>query len=96
MLCQRLDLSFEALVAIDGSKFKAANRRDRTFTFTFTFTSAKSERRMQDIEASINRYQKYGRYSRYGYADMPPGRQLHPFATEAEALMAGYSAAGSG
>ena len=47
MLCQRQDLFSEALVVIDGSKFKAVNRRDRNFT------SAKLERRMQDIEASI-------------------------------------------
>ena len=50
MLCQRLDLFAEALVAIDGSKFKAVNHRDRNFT------SAKLERRMRDIEASIGRY----------------------------------------
>jgi transposase len=50
MLCQRLDLFSEALVAIDGSKFKAVNHRDRNFT------SAKLERRMRDIEASITRY----------------------------------------
>ena len=50
MLCQRLDLFSEALVAIDGSKFKAVNHRDRNFT------SAKLERRMRDIEASISRY----------------------------------------
>src|SRR5580658_9694957 len=50
VLCQRLDLFSEALVAIDGSKFKAVNHRDRNFT------SAKLERRMRDIEASISRY----------------------------------------
>ena len=50
MLCQRLDLFSEALVAIDGSKFKAVNHRDRNFT------SAKLEPRMRDIEASIGRY----------------------------------------
>src|SRR6202051_445203 len=50
MLCQRLDLFAEALVAIDGSKFKAVNHRDRNFT------SAKLERRMGDIEASIRRH----------------------------------------
>jgi hypothetical protein len=32
MLCQRLGLFAEALVAIDGSKFKAVNHRDRNFT----------------------------------------------------------------
>src|SRR5258707_10221021 len=50
VLCQRLDLFSEALVAIDGSKFKAVNHRDRNFT------SAKLERRMRDIESSIARY----------------------------------------
>jgi hypothetical protein len=37
-------------VAIDGSKFKAVNNRDRNFT------SAKLQRRMEEIESSINRY----------------------------------------
>ncbi|KXV03261.1 transposase [Caballeronia megalochromosomata] len=50
MLCQRLDLFADAIVAIDGSKFKAVNHRDRNFT------SAKLERRMRDIESSIARY----------------------------------------
>jgi transposase len=50
VLCQQLGLFSEALVAIDGSKFKAVNNRDRNFT------SAKLQRRMEDIEASINRY----------------------------------------
>ena len=50
VLCQRLELFSEALVAIDGSKFKAVNHRDRNFT------SAKLERRMRDIEESIGRY----------------------------------------
>ncbi|NYH14211.1 hypothetical protein GGD41_001439 [Paraburkholderia bryophila] len=46
---QRLDLFAGAIVAIDRSKFKAVNHRDRNFT------SAKLERRMRDIEASISR-----------------------------------------
>jgi transposase len=50
VLCQRLDFFAEAIVAIDGSKFKAVNHRDRNFT------SAKLERRMRDIESSISRY----------------------------------------
>ena len=50
VLCQRLGLFSEALVAIDGSKFKAVNNRDRNFT------SAKLKRRMEEIEASVNRY----------------------------------------
>jgi len=50
VLCQQLDLFSEALVAIDGSKFKAVNNRDRNFT------SSKLRRRMEEIESSINRY----------------------------------------
>ncbi len=50
VLCQRLGLFTDALVAIDGSKFKAVNNRDRNFT------SAKLKRRMEEIESSINRY----------------------------------------
>ena len=50
VLCQQLNLFSEALVAIDGSKFKAVNNRDRNFT------SAKLQRRMQEIESSITRY----------------------------------------
>jgi transposase len=50
VLCQQLGLFSEALVAIDESKFKAVNNRDRNFT------SAKLQRRMEEIESSINRY----------------------------------------
>jgi len=50
VLCRELGLFAEAVVAIDGSKFKAVNNRDRNFT------SAKLQRRMQEIEASIERY----------------------------------------
>jgi len=49
-LCRQLNLFSRALVAVDGSKFKAVNNRDRNFT------SAKVQRRMEQIEASINRY----------------------------------------
>jgi len=49
-LCRKLDLFSQAIVAIDGSKFKAVNSSDKNFT------SAKMERRVQQIEDSINRY----------------------------------------
>lgn len=49
-LCRDLKLFSHAIVAIDGSKFKAVNNRDRNFT------SAKLQRRMEEIEASIERY----------------------------------------
>jgi len=49
-LCRRLNLFAEASVAIDGSKFKAVNNRDRNFT------AAKMKRRMEQIEESVERY----------------------------------------
>ena len=49
-LCRKLDLFSESIVAIDGSKFKAVNNRDRNFT------SAKLRARMEQIEQSIDRY----------------------------------------
>ena len=49
-MCQQLDLFSDAVVAIDGSKFKAVNSSDRNFT------DAKLKRRMQEIEANIARY----------------------------------------
>ncbi len=50
VLCRRLKLFSEAVVAIDGSKFKAVNNRDKNFT------SAKVQKRIEQIEASIDRY----------------------------------------
>jgi transposase len=50
VLCQKLDLFVQAVVAIDGSKFKAVNNRDRNFT------NAKLKRRLEQIEESIARY----------------------------------------
>ena len=50
VLCRQLNLFTEAIVAIDGSKFKAVNNRDKNFT------PAKMQRRMAQIEESIARY----------------------------------------
>jgi transposase len=50
MVCRELGLFADSLVAIDGSKFKAVNNRDRNFT------SAKLARRMKEIESSIDHY----------------------------------------
>jgi transposase len=50
LLCRRLDLFSQALVAIDGSKFKAVNNRDRNYT------RAKVQRRLEQIEESVARY----------------------------------------
>ena len=49
-LCRQLGLLATASVAIDGSKFKAVNNRDRNFT------AAKMQRRMAQIEESVARY----------------------------------------
>src|SRR5246500_5612693 len=49
-LCRKLELFHEASVAIDGSKFKAVNARDRNFT------QAKMQRRLAQIDESIARY----------------------------------------
>ena len=50
VLCRRLDLFSKAVVAIDGSKFKAVNNRDKNFT------AAKVEARLAQVETSIGRY----------------------------------------
>ncbi|SFU26743.1 IS1182 family transposase [Paraburkholderia aspalathi] len=50
VLCRNLDLFSKSIVAIDGSKFKAVNNRDRNFT------SGKVQARLQQIDESIARY----------------------------------------
>jgi transposase len=49
-LCRRLKLFTRAVVAIDGSKFKAVNNRDKNYTV------AKVTGRMEQVNASIARY----------------------------------------
>jgi len=51
-LCPDLRLFTQAIVAIDSSKFKAVNSRDRNFT------PGKIDRRQEQIEQSIQRYLK--------------------------------------
>src|SRR5882724_3858335 len=50
VLCRTMGLLAQASVAIDGSKFKAVNNRDKNFT------RAKMARRMAQIEESVARY----------------------------------------
>src|SRR4030088_2812223 len=50
MLCRRLDLFSATVIAIDGSRFKAVNTRDKNYTH------GAIERRMEQVEASIARY----------------------------------------
>jgi len=49
-LCRKLELFTHAVAAIDGSKFKAVNARDKNYT------RAKLKKRMDQVEASIARY----------------------------------------
>jgi transposase len=51
MLCRKLNLFSEAVVAVDGSK-KAVNTRDKNYT------QGAIKRRMEQVEASIARYMK--------------------------------------
>src|SRR6201981_2849817 len=50
VLCRQLGLFTRAVVAIDGSKFKAVNNRDKNYTV------AKVTGRMEQVNASIARY----------------------------------------
>jgi len=68
VLCRELDLFAEAIVAIDGSKFKAVNNRDKNFT------QAKMQRRMKEIEESIGRY----------LADMDTADRAEPVVAQAK------------
>ena len=49
-LCRSLNLFAQAMVAIDGSRLKAVNSRDRSFS------RGSIERRRAQVEASIERY----------------------------------------
>ena len=48
--CRNLGLFAHAMTAIDGSKFKAVNNRDRNYT------AAKVVKRIEQVDASIERY----------------------------------------
>ena len=50
MLCRKLNLFSDAFVAIDGSKFKAVNNRDRNLS------KGKLKSRLRQIDESIARY----------------------------------------
>src|ERR1700682_3721144 len=50
VLCRQLNPFTQTLVAIEGSKFKAVNNRDKNFT------EAKMKRRMAQVNESIERY----------------------------------------
>ena len=50
VLCRQFNLFTRAVVALDGSRFKAVNNRDKNFTV------AKVAKRIEQVEASIARY----------------------------------------
>jgi transposase len=50
MLCRKMNLFTEAMVAIDGSKFKAVNTRDKNFT------RHKIKVRLEHLEQSVEQY----------------------------------------
>jgi len=52
LFCRQLDLFSADLVAIDGSKFKAVNRRDRNFT------KQQLKRTIQKLDEDVDRYLK--------------------------------------
>jgi transposase len=50
LVCRKLKLLSEGVVAVDGSKFKAVNNRDRNYT------PHKLEQRIKQVQESIDRY----------------------------------------
>jgi len=70
-LCRNLKLFSEAIVAIDGSKFKAVNNRDRNFT------QHKIKTRLAHLEASVQEYlEQLDRADRQP-AEVAPERVAH-------------------
>ena len=68
LLCRQLNLFSQAIVAIDGSKFKAVNNRDKNFT------KAKMKRRLGEVETKIAHY----------LAELDEADEGEPDVTEAE------------
>ncbi len=77
-LCRKLDLFSQGQVAIDGSKFKAVNNRDRNFT------PAKIKRRRREIERSIGRY--FDRLDKVDRSDPGTGVQTQGLEEKLSAL----------
>src|SRR5271165_5773569 len=73
VLCRTMGLLTEASVAIDGSKFKAVNNRDKNFT------RAKMQRRMAQIEESVTRYLHQRKKFHHS---APRAMQAHQFARQ--------------
>ncbi|MEP9404113.1 IS1182 family transposase [Sphingomonas sp. VNH70] len=68
LLCRQLSLFGQATVAIDGSEFKAVNNRDRNYT------AHKAAKRIEQVEASIDRYLAALDRADREASDVPQGR----------------------
>ena len=82
-LCRDLGLFAHAVAAIDGSKFKAVNNRDRNYTAT------KVIKRIEQVDASIGRYlatldradRENSEFPRHGWND--PGQDCRSAPSDA-------------
>ena len=94
VLCRELGLFTRAVIAIDGSKFKAVNNRDKNYTV------AKVIGRMEQVDASIARYLRAldqadrEESDRRGQVDPAEGEDCRP--APADARLEGDGADGSG
>ncbi len=68
MLCRGLNLFSEATVAIDGSKFKAVNARDKNYT------PAAIQRRIEQVDEAVCRYLAALDTADRQDPDVPPGK----------------------
>ena len=71
LLCRRMKLFADGIVAIDGSKFKAVNNRDKNFT------ERKLQARTEQLEDSIKRYLVELDRADRDAAAVLPGRVAH-------------------
>jgi hypothetical protein len=70
-LCRRLKLFSDGTVAIDGSKFRAVNNRDKNFT------ERKLQARLEQLEESIKRYLLELDRADRDATTVPPSRVAH-------------------
>jgi transposase len=78
VLCRTLNLFTRAVIALDGSKFKAVNNRDKNFTV------AKVAKRIEQVEAGIARY-----LAALDRADRQGGAETEARTTRLKAKIAG-------
>ena len=71
VICRKLDLFSDALVAIDGSRFKAVNTRDKNYT------PGAIQRRIEQVDAAIARYLAALDTADRQEKDLPSGKAEH-------------------